>query len=733
MHPVSANKWNRRLLFAVPFIISFAVYLSTVCRTLFTGDSGELSATASTLSIAHPPGYPLLTLLGKVFLFFSWGNPAFTLNMLSALLASATAGITAIMIHSLLYSIEARDDIAATIISTAGGLLFGLSGALWAAAVGFEVYSLGILLVSLALLYLLRFEKSSQFGYILMAVYVFGLSLANHLSAVSLAPALVFLIVKSKPDFKRILILGIFFLAALTLYLYIPIRSAQNPLFDWNHPASPGAFLDHITARRYQTYITGFGFENWFQNIRRSLGIIMGQYPLYLLPLGFIGLIFSKKIKGNLRFVLLSIPVLNLVLSALYDIPDIDLYYLPSILVLTTGLILLFDYILSLVNIKVKNLVMMIAVIALAIGAFLQNYGTNDQRDNNLARLYGDNILKSTPEGSFLISVGDNSNSSLYYLRYVEGVRPDLEILDPVISIERLKRRMADLNLRSDLAGPNLCVLLSRVYPEKTFIVKEHMLARGNPFNYDKLNVYPHGMVYGFAELEDDLSLWERLTIPIYSDLSRKLDFKGMTMLVNLHLCYGEDLYHARKRREAVEQYREARKIAESTREASVHNSLGIFFRREGWATLARREYESALKAEHLTANEKSNIYVNLGNLEKDTRKMGKAIEFYQEALKTNDDNKDAEYNLYITRATLDLNREDYKSAVGNYEKALALPESDPGISFNLGVIYDQNLNDTSRAIYFYKRYIELSPASDRTRAADNRIEELKGYSTPGE
>ena len=726
MSPVSEERWNKTLLFSIPFAVSFVVYLNTVCPTVYTGDSGELSATAFTLGIAHPPGYPLLILLGRAFLIFPLSNAAASLNILSALLTSISVGIAALLIHSLFFLPENRNNIQAILISIGGGLIFGFSNVLWAAAVGFEVYSLGILLILLTLFSLEKYDKCRKYIYVFAAVYLFGLSLANHLSAVSLFPALIILIVNSKPDFKRVSSLVFFFILALTLYIYLPVRSAHNPLFDWNHPASLSSFIDHVTARRYQTYITGFGFENWFQNIWRSVRIMLNQYPFYISALGFIGLFVPGKIKINFKFVLLSILLLNLLLSALYDIPDIDQYYLPSILILTLGLFCFLDFILNRFNERIKYIVTGALVIILAIGTFFKNYNLNDQSNNNLARIYGENILKSTPENAFLISVGDNSNSTLYYLRYVEKMRTDLEIYDSVISIERLKHRMKDFDLRNDLSGPDLCVLLGRAYPERTYIVKEHMLARGNPFNYKRINLFSRGLVYGFEDNEADLDLWEDLIMPSFSQLSQNLDFKGMTMLVNLHLCYGEDLYRARKRREAVEQYREARKIAESSREASVHNSLGIFFRHEGWPVLACKEYESALNADHLTTNEKSNIYVNLGNLEKDNRKTEEAIEFYLKALDIDNDNVEAEYNLFLTRAYDELNKGNYKSAAENFEKASGLPASDPRINLNLGVIYDRNLNDSSKAVFYYRRYIELSPVSERTETAGNRIKELE-------
>jgi hypothetical protein len=47
--------------------VSFGVYLWTLTPTVGFHDSGELITVAYTLGIAHPPGYPLYTLLGKVF------------------------------------------------------------------------------------------------------------------------------------------------------------------------------------------------------------------------------------------------------------------------------------------------------------------------------------------------------------------------------------------------------------------------------------------------------------------------------------------------------------------------------------------------------------------------------------------------------------------------------------------------------------------------------------------
>ena len=80
--------------YLVVFMASMVVYLATLCRTIYVGDSGELALAASQLQIAHPPGYPLLTLMGRVWsLICGMVRPILALNILSAIFASSAAVI----------------------------------------------------------------------------------------------------------------------------------------------------------------------------------------------------------------------------------------------------------------------------------------------------------------------------------------------------------------------------------------------------------------------------------------------------------------------------------------------------------------------------------------------------------------------------------------------------------------------------------------------------------------
>ena len=59
-----------------------AAYMCTLSPSIAGGDSGELVAVGCILGTAHPPGYPLYTLIIKLLSFLAWqGNVAYVVNI----------------------------------------------------------------------------------------------------------------------------------------------------------------------------------------------------------------------------------------------------------------------------------------------------------------------------------------------------------------------------------------------------------------------------------------------------------------------------------------------------------------------------------------------------------------------------------------------------------------------------------------------------------------------------
>ena len=94
MKKIRTLPYNENVISIVLVIISFCVYLTTMCRSVGFTDSGELAVVACTLGIAHPTGYPLFTLLGRCWIMIpSTTEEIIRLNLFTALLTATAVGV----------------------------------------------------------------------------------------------------------------------------------------------------------------------------------------------------------------------------------------------------------------------------------------------------------------------------------------------------------------------------------------------------------------------------------------------------------------------------------------------------------------------------------------------------------------------------------------------------------------------------------------------------------------
>ena len=84
----ATKSWKRvfepRLLYYLVFIGIAILYMITLATTITaTGDSSEMVVSPYVLGVAHPPGYPLFTLLGHLFTYLPIFNIAYRINIFS--------------------------------------------------------------------------------------------------------------------------------------------------------------------------------------------------------------------------------------------------------------------------------------------------------------------------------------------------------------------------------------------------------------------------------------------------------------------------------------------------------------------------------------------------------------------------------------------------------------------------------------------------------------------------
>ena len=87
------KKWDT-ILGWVSFAIAFIVYALTVEPTGSFWDAGEYISTSAKLQVGHPPGAPLLQMIGAFFAMFAFGD-----ETKIALMVNAVSIVSLSLIH----------------------------------------------------------------------------------------------------------------------------------------------------------------------------------------------------------------------------------------------------------------------------------------------------------------------------------------------------------------------------------------------------------------------------------------------------------------------------------------------------------------------------------------------------------------------------------------------------------------------------------------------------------
>src|SRR5215203_4312544 len=162
------------------------LYFGTLAPTVLpygvpdTLDSPMLQAEVSVLGIGHPTGYPTDMMLTHLFTYLPFGDPAYRVNLASAVYAA----LAVVAVYAAGFLLSRR-----VVAAASGALAFGLGTALWSQAVIAEVYTLNALLVSVTIVVLLLWREYHKDRYLLLSAFLVGLCLTNHLTSGLLLPA----------------------------------------------------------------------------------------------------------------------------------------------------------------------------------------------------------------------------------------------------------------------------------------------------------------------------------------------------------------------------------------------------------------------------------------------------------------------------------------------------------------------------------------------------------------
>lgn len=409
------------------FFVVLAAYVLTAAPSIGPIDSGELSLIVRTLGIAHPTGYPLFTLLGKIWItLMFWGDLAFRLNILSAFTGACAA--------ALLFLALRRMGIG-TPLSAAGSLLWAFSPVVWDQATVIEVYGLTAMLGMLLIWLTLRSRQENDFRALALAAFTAGLGLGNHLSLLWYLPG-VMIIALNRTFFagwKKALLLFFLFLLGLSVYLYLPLRSISQPLMNWGDPSDWSRLLSHVTGRQYRVWMFNNSLSELWHNFIRFLKIAAAHPGIFVSWLSVPGFIYlfikNKRMLAALAAVLLA----SALYGINYSIPDIAAYFLPALASLSIaaamGLQALSELVPARIGLKASKAFCW-TVLALSLAVPAVNWRQADRSRDHFTVEFANDILLSAGPNAVILTDNWDVYAPCLYLRHQQGLRPDVVIID---------------------------------------------------------------------------------------------------------------------------------------------------------------------------------------------------------------------------------------------------------------------------------------------------------------
>jgi hypothetical protein len=490
----------------------FALYVITLCPTVYVEDSAEFATAAAVFGVPHPPGYPLYTLLAGVFArLVPIGGVALRCNLFSAVCGAGTAGTVWLLL---------RWAAVGRLAAFAATVCFAAGRSFWSQALAAEVHTLNGWLLALTLLcgwQALRAPSRVTFA---LAALTLGLAIGHrNLNLIFVAPLAVVLVRASGKTDKRfplLLAAGAGLLASALVYLYLPLAARRDPPIAMGAPVTLGRFWSVISAR---TYVRHLGTGALATDVGRCWAFLRGLpanlgVAVLAVPSG-IALLRRRK-DPTTFWVVAWMAASCVVFAVFYNVLDVASYFIPAYLALAIaaglGLQSWSD--------RWPRLTGPLAVASLA-GVFL-GFSSVNLRGTTLAGDFGRQLLESSPPRAVVISFSDTETHTLAYAQAVERRRPDVIVVSANEIddwyVEQLARRHPDV--RWPTLGPSvpwLTALYSNVQGDDG---RPFCLTKPITFGVPGVRPVPTGLLHclapGLTEsaLNPSLAFWRSAVTP---------------------------------------------------------------------------------------------------------------------------------------------------------------------------------------------------------------------------
>jgi hypothetical protein len=460
--------------------VGFAA-LALISTTLMPGvghwDTAEAQTVAPVLGTMHPTGFPAYVILGWLasIVLTPFGEPAFRMNLLSAILVATAAGGTVLVARRLGAGLAA---------AAAAGLGFAFTPIAWRIGTSADAHALHIALLVGIVLLLLRWERGgagtdaspatddraaapasraagSDDRWLIAAAALFGVSIANHsLTLLLVVPVGLYVLAVDPRVLLRFRTVALAIAAsvgvAALLYLQLPLRAGVFPApLVYARPDTWDGFWYVVLAEQFRGSIVA-PFADLDRKAADLVAFAWEQLGplLILLPAAFLA-----TVRWAPRYALLSgsAVAITAFFSASYQNADIGRYYLGPAFFSWTWLALLATVLLQAIRDVLPAreavaaratpaiaLAISVALLAPTLLALPERHAAIDRSDNVGARRWLDAALEGVDRDAVIVSWWSYS-TTLWYGLHVEGRRPDVSIVDDRTRLDQELGEVSDV------------------------------------------------------------------------------------------------------------------------------------------------------------------------------------------------------------------------------------------------------------------------------------------------
>ena len=459
-------------------MLALVAYGLTLSPGLLGGDAGEMQLVPPLLSLAHPTGYPLQTLLGKAWVeLFRVGSVAFRLNLLSAI-----AGAVAVSLLFLTGLQLTRSIVSAGIAA----LAFGASNIYWSQAISADKYALTGTLTAAVLLAFASWLQHKSINRLWVSAFVFGLSLTHHRSLIVFGPLLGLYwagwLWRSRRQLNLVWAgLGalVAFGLPLLLYAYLPVGQSRSATLGlppnlW-HPHSLADWWVYLSDAQFVSAVRPEA--NLIGNLTTYAATLLAQFGGLGLAMGVAGLLSQIIQRKTIWPFLLMGFVAQVVLTSGYQVFRNWVFFIPSLVLFSiwigegvAAVACGLPRLVSHPRPRIKQAMVASVSILLSIGILLPlllsqypqfradhldggpfDLYRNDLKHGYQAQRFVANSLPWVDRNAIILADWEQA-TPLWYAQFIAGQRRDVQVFFP---LELLTQQLAEKN----------AVYIGRTYP----------------------------------------------------------------------------------------------------------------------------------------------------------------------------------------------------------------------------------------------------------------------------